>query len=263
MTNPILAPVATLTLPDAVALTGRAKQALSFISEFTIASNEDYGLASDELRSIKTRQKDIEAQRTGITVPLNTALKAINDLFRGPASVLDEAETMLKKKMLAWSNEQARIADAARREAEAKAQAERDRLAAETQAAWYEAQAKQAEAKKQLEAGNEAAAAQATAEAQRAQAVATSAAATAEMVVAPVQVVEAPKAKGISTSTRIDFEVTNLHMLVMHVAQNPELIGLLQVDAVRLRAYVKGLGTACKLPGVAVREAQTMAARAA
>lgn len=262
MTNPILAPVAALTLPDAVALTGRAKQALSFINEFTIDSNEDFDLAAEELRAIKTRQKDIETQRTGITVPLNTALKAINDLFRG-LSVLDQAETLLKQKMLAWSNEQQRLADIARREAEALAQAERDRLAKETQAAWYEAQAKQAEAKKQLEAGNEAAAAQATAEAQRAQAVATSAAATAEMVVAPVQVVEAPKAKGISTSTRIDFEVTNLHMLVMHVAQNPELIGLLQVDTVRLRAYVKGLGTACKLPGVAVREAQTMAARAA
>lgn len=263
MTDSVLAPVAALTLPDPVAMTTSANRALGFIKAFTIASPEDYALAGEELQAIKRRQKEIEGQRTGITGPINKALKAVNDLFRGPSELLDQAETHLKTTMLTWSREQQRIADEQRRQAEEAAQAERDRLAKETAAAWYDAQAKQAEAQQLLEQGNEAAAAQATAEAQRAQAVATSAAASAEMIVAPVAKPDAPKAKGISTSTRIDFEVTNLHMLVMHIAQHPELIGLLRADDIRLRAYVKGLGAACKLPGVAVKEIQTMAARAA
>lgn len=42
-----------------------------------------------------------------------------------------------------------------------------------------------------------------------------------------------------------------------------ELHARLQVDSVKLRAYVRGLGTACALPGVRVFEEKTMRARAA
>ena len=75
--------------------------------------------------------------------------------------------------------------------------------------------------------------------------------------------IKTAKAAGISTSSKVTFQVTDLLALVKHVAENPSLINLVAADEVRLRAYVKGLGTACNLPGVRVDVERTMAARAA
>jgi len=75
--------------------------------------------------------------------------------------------------------------------------------------------------------------------------------------------IEKPKAAGISTSKKIEFEVVDLHALVKHIAAHPELIALVRQDDVKLRAYVKGLGLAAALPGVRVFEDRVMSARAA
>ena len=262
-TDTILAPVASLTLPDSAAMTGRAQQALSFIQSFEIDSQETYSLAADELRAIKTRAAAIEEQRTGITGPINKALKAINDLFRGPADLLAQAERTLKGKMLAWDQEQERIAAEKRRIAEAAAAAERQRLADEAAARQREADAQAAAAAAATAAGDAQAAQLAQAAAERAQAEAQTAAATSQMVVAPVVQIEKPKAAGISTSKKIEFEVVDLHALVKHIAAHPELIALVRQDDVKLRAYVKGLGLAAALPGVRVFEDRVMSARAA
>lgn len=287
----ILAPVSALSLPDAAQLTGRAQQALAFIDGFVIDGPEAYGLAGEELQAIKRRAKEIEAQRTGITGPLNQVLKAVNDLFRTPTDTLGKAEAALKGKMLAWQQDQERIAAEARRKAEEAAAAERRRLEEEAAAAQREAQAQAAAAaaaeRAQLQAlaaaeaakaaGNAEAAAAAQREAQaqaqaaalaqsatdRAQAEAQSAAFEAQVITAPVALVAPTKAAGISTSKKLDFEVTDLHALVKHVAAHPELIAMLRADDVRLRAYVKGLGMACSLPGVRVFETSVMSARAA
>ena len=262
-TDNILAPVASLALPDSAAMTSRAQQALAFIQTFEIDCQETYGLAADELRAIKARASAIEEQRTGITGPINKALKAINDLFRGPADLLSQAERTLKGKMLAWDQEQERIAAEARRKAEEAAAAERKRLADEAAARQREAEEQAAAAAAAAAAGNAQAAQLAQAAAERAQAEAQTVAATAQMIVAPVVAVEKPKAAGISTSKKIDFEVTDLHALVKHIAERPELIALLRTDDVKLRAYVKGLGLAAALPGVRVFEDRVMSARAA
>lgn len=263
-TDNILAPVAALTLPDSAAMTGSAERALSFIKTFTIASAEDYSLAADELRAIKTRATTLEDKRTSITGPINNALRAINGLFRGPADLLSEAERVLKGKMLAWDQEQQRIAAEARRKAEEAAAAERQRLADIAAAQQREAEAQAAAAAKAQAEGNAQAAALAQAAAERAQAEASTAATTAQLVVAaPLAAPPAAKVKGISTSTKVDFEVIDLNALVKHIAQHPELINLIVADSVKLRAYVRGLGTACVLPGVRVYESATMSARAA
>jgi colicin import membrane protein len=263
MTESILAPVASLTLPDSVALTNRAQSALAFIESFQIASAEDYGLAAEELQAIKRRANMIEEQRTGITGPINKALKAINDLFRGPADLLAQGEQILKTKMLAWDREQERIAAEARRQAEELAAAERRRLDDEAAARQREAQAQEQAAAAAAAAGDTQAAAQATAAAARAQAEAQTAAMTSQMVVAPVVPVEKAKPAGISTAKKLDFEVTNLLALVQHIAAHPELINLVVADSVKLRAYVKGVGMACNLPGVRVSEERVLSARAA
>jgi colicin import membrane protein len=262
-TDSILAPIAALTLPDSTALTTRAQQALAFINAFEIQTVEDYGLGADELKAIKAKAVQLEEQRTSITGPINKGLKAINDLFRGPADLLSQAESILKRKLLAYDQEQERIAAEARRKAEEAAAAERRRLEEEAAARKREADAQAAAAAKAQAEGNAQAAALATAAAQRAQAEAQAAAATSQMVIAPVVSVEKPKAAGISTTKKVDFEVIDLHALTKHVAQHPELLNLLQPDSVKLRAYVRGLGMACALPGVRVFEDRVMSARAA
>jgi hypothetical protein len=262
MTDSILAPVAALTLPDSAALTSRAQAALAFIEAFQVDSNENFELAADELKAIKTRAKALEDQRTGITGPINTALRGINALFKGPVDLLERAESILKTKMIGWQREQERVAAEARRVAEEAAAAERRRLAEEAAARQREADAQAAAAAKAQAEGDAQAAALATANAQRAAAEAQAAATTAQIVVAPVVPINAPKAKGISTSTKVDFEVTDLLALLQHVVAHPELVHLVCADETRLRAYTRGLGLACALPGVRVFPTNVMSARA-
>lgn len=274
-TDTILAPVAALTLPDSAALSARAQQALAFIQDFKVDSAEAYGLAADELKAIKARANQLEEQRTGITGPINKALKAINDLFRAPADALAQAEKLLKGKMLAWDQEQERIAAEARRRAEEAAAAERKRLEAEAAERQRQAAEQTAAAAAAQAAGNAQAAAIAQAAADRAQAEAQTAVATSQMVIAPVVAVERGKAAGISTSEKIDFDVTSLRLLIAYIATgksyaegdpalaHPELLGLIRVDEVKLRAYVRGLGMATALPGVRVFKERVLSARAA
>ena len=263
MTSSILAPIAALTIPDIAAMTGRAQAALGFIESFTITSSEDYGLAAEELQAIKRRAKMLEESRTAITGPINVGLKAVNDLFRGPAELLTRGEQMLKSTMLAYDQEQERIAAEARRQAEAVAAAERKRLDEEAAARQREAQAQAKAAADAAAAGDAQAAALATAAAQRAQAEAQTAAMTSQMVVASPVATGKTKAAGISTTKKLDFEVTDLVALVAHIAAHPELINLVVADSVKLRAYVKGVGMACNLPGVRVFEDRVLSARAA
>lgn len=262
-TDNILAPVAALTLPDAVFLTSRAQGALAFIQSFEVATAEDYGLAAEELQAVKARSKKLEEQRTAITGPINAALKAVNDLFRQPAQILGQAESMIKSKLLAFDQEQQRLAAEQRRKAEETAAAARKLL--EEQAAAHQrevdAQAKAAEAARA--AGDAQAAAFAQANMERAQAESQAATTTALMVTAAPPTAAPVKAKGLSTSTKVDYEVVNLLALVQHVAAHPELINLLAADSVKLRAYVKGVGISCQLPGVRVFEDRVMSARAA
>ena len=262
-TESILAPVAALTLPDSAQLTTRAQTALAFIEGMQVNSIEAYGFAADELMAIKTKAKKIEAQRTAITVPHNGVLKAVNDLFRGPAELLDRAEKLLKGKMLTWDQEQERIAAEARRKAEAEAAAARKKLEEEAAARQAEADAQAEIARKAAAAGDEQAAQLAQAAADRANAEAQESAITAQLVVAAPPAIVKTSVAGISTSKKVDFEVVDLHALVKHIAANPELLALVVADSVKLRAYVKAMGTACQLPGVRVFESSVLSARAA
>lgn len=269
--NSILAPIAQLALPNSDELGGKAKQQLAFVMAFEIASHDDYLLAADELIALKSKSKALEDKRTGITGPINSALRAINDLFRVPAQLLANAETLLKQKMLAYEQEQARIAAEAKRKAEEAAEAERKRLEEEAAARAREAeeQAKAVAAAKTS--GDEQAASLAQAQMQRAQAEAHAAEINAQLVIAlPEVTIEPPRAKGISTSKKLEHEVESISKLLAYIVTgngetplvHPDLIGLVKPDDVRLRAYVKGIGLACSLPGVKVREQAVMSARA-
>lgn len=223
----------TIARPDSVALGRTADSALALVQGFEVNDAITYEIAGEELQSIKRKATTLDEQRKAITGPLDAAKKQVMDLFRGPVDMLTKAEGILKGKMLAYAQEEQRKANEARIVTERAAQAERDRLAAE--AADLQAQGRGGEAlvKQQV----------------------------AAMVVAvPVSTPEPVKVAGISTRSSTEFEVVDLLALVKHIAERPELLGLLAIDPVKLRAYVRGLGTAANLPGVRVFEKASLSA---
>lgn len=261
----------------AIVLSGQAQRALTNATDFIVDSDDMLAMAGDDLKAVKALQKQVEEKRTSITGPLNQAVKAINDLFRAPADYLKQAETSLKSAMLTYTDERERKAAEARRAAEELARQERERLAEQErqqQAAAREAEAAAERARQEAgaaaAAGDQAAAEEAQRRAdeqaqaaQAAQAEALATAQTAEVISMPPAVQAAPKVRGVSTSTSVDYEVTSLHDLVKHIGQHPELLSLVAADSVKLRAYVRGLGLNTNLPGVRVFEKKTMSARAA
>jgi colicin import membrane protein len=260
---------------NAVVFAQRAQRALANAKDFTVDSQELLDAAGDDLRAVKTLAAQVEEQRTSITVPLNTALKAVNDLFRPAKTYLDEAERVLKGAMVTYTDEQARIAREARQRAEEEARKERERLDAErreqerlARVAAEQAAAAQREAAEATARGDAAAAAaaeeaqrKASAAAAAAEAQAQAAEVTAAVVAVPPAAEPARKVAGISTSKTVDFEVNDLHALVKHIAEHPELLTLVTADAVKLRAYVRSMGLNTKLPGVRVFDKTVMAAR--
>lgn len=259
---PNLAPLAALALPNGSDLATRAQRALAFVEAMPVTNPDEYQLAADELQGVKARWKALEAQRTGITGPINKALDAVNALFKGPQGLLLRAEEIIKGKLIGYDNEQRRIAAERQRVLDEAARVERERQAAEAERLRKAAEEAQAAAAKAAAAGDTAKADAEADRAQRAHAEAQAAAATAQMIVAPVAAPAVVKVKGLSTAARIDFEVTSLHDLAAHIVSHPELVNLLQANDTAIRAYVRGIGTACKLPGVRVFEAQVMRAGA-
>lgn len=254
MTDNILAPLATIHAPDANQLNTRAQAALKMVESMVIDSQETYDLAADELKAIKTKAKTLEDQRTAITGPINKALKAINDLFRGPTQYLEQAEKIIKTKMLTYSTEQERIAAEERRRAEAAVRAEQERLARE--AAAKEAAAK-AEADALIAAGN----AEKAAEVQANAAIeAASLAATAQVMTAPVVEVSVAKVAGISTRSVWKAECTDKAALIAFVAANPQFLNLLDVNTSALNQMAKAMKDTMQIPGVRAYEDKTLAA---
>lgn len=241
-----------------------AEKALRSAADFVIDSPTMFELASDDLKSIKALQKQVEEKRTTITGPLNAALRATNDLFRAPKDYLDRAEATLKRAMVAYTSEQERIAAEARAKAEAAARAERERLAAIEREQAEAARRAQEEAQAAAAAGDQEAAAAAMAAAQAAELQAAAAAMTAQVVTA-TPAVEAPaKVTGISGRVTYSAEVTNLMELVQAVAAGQAPIECLQADTKFLGAQARAFKKAGQLyPGVMAVAERSIAARAA
>lgn len=254
----------------------QARRMLADANDYTIDSIELYQAAAEDLQRVKALAKTVEETRVSITGPLHQAKVAVDNLFKGPTTFLQQAEAKLKGAMLTWDNEQEQIRREEQRRAEEARRLEEARLAAEQRAREEEARRQEEEARRLEEEARAAAAAGDAAKAEKLQeaaqerahaaedaaADAHSLASTAAVITMPVSTPQ-PKVAGISTSKTVDFEVTSLHEFVKHVAAHPELLNLVVADTVKLRAYVRGLGMNTALPGVRVYEKKTIAARAA
>lgn len=233
MTTETLPTEVKIAAPSSAEINRGASAALALVQDFEITDMPTFELAADELKAIKQKATALEDRRKTLTQPLDAVKKGIMDLFRGPLDLLGQAEGILKSKMLTYQQAENRKAEEQRIAAERAAQAERDRLAEEASKLAAEGRAGEAAVKETV----------------------------AAMIVAqPVAAPAVPKVSGVKTTTTIDYEVEDIHALIKHVAEHPELVNLLVADSVKLRAFVKGLGMACKLPGVRVFEKQGLSA---
>ncbi len=62
----------------------------------------DNDFAASMLRDVKARHTPLETKRKAITVPLNSALREVNALFRPPRERLEDAEKILKNKIAGY-----------------------------------------------------------------------------------------------------------------------------------------------------------------
>ena len=99
-----------------------------------ISSQKEYITASDLLKKIKSRYKELDLQRKEITKPLDEAKDKIMILYKKPLNLLSEAETIIKRLMIGYTAEQDRIARTEQlhlqKIADAEAEKERKRLEA-------------------------------------------------------------------------------------------------------------------------------------
>lgn len=199
---------------------------LQAANEYKIASPEAYVLSADRLKAIKGIQRQIEEAEKAITKPMNDALKAARDLFRAPRAAADKAESLIKRAILTYQQEQSRIQAEAQRKADESARKEREKLAE---------QARKAEAAGKTEKAEEIQ--------QRAAA-----------VVAPIVQVSPPKIAGMSTREVWKFEVTDAAMVPREY---------MVVDETRIRKVVQALKSDCNIPGVRVYKEDQLASSAA
>ena len=79
-------------------------------AELIISNQSDYEAASAVLSEVKSRYKELDAQRKEITKPIDAAKKAVMDLFKTPLELLEKAESKIKGLMIGYTNEQERKA---------------------------------------------------------------------------------------------------------------------------------------------------------
>jgi len=79
-------------------------------AELVITNQEQLDIASDVLKDVKARYKELDNQRKSITQPLDAAKKQVMELFRLPLELLEGAERKIKGLMIGYTNEQERKA---------------------------------------------------------------------------------------------------------------------------------------------------------
>lgn len=74
--------------------------------EVMIMTRHDLSQATDLVKIIKTRSKEIEDERKRLVDPFNQGVKAINARFKAMTGPLEEAESSVKTKMLSFQKEE-------------------------------------------------------------------------------------------------------------------------------------------------------------
>jgi len=160
--------------------------------QLIIDSQEKYETASVILKDVKARAVELDKQLKAITTPLDTAKKAVMDLFRKPLEMLEDAERTIKRSMIEYTE----IQEAKAREEQARLQkladekAERERKKIEAKIARAEASGK-TEKVESLQEQKEAI----------------------ETIVVPTVQIETPKVQGVSFKLQYKAVVEDFNLL--------------------------------------------------
>ncbi len=228
--------IVTLTVkrPDE-ALFKQSTYLLDLAEDYEISTPELAVAAADDLKAVKALAKQLEQKRTAITGPINQALREVNALFKPAKEWLSQAEQLLKGKLLAYQNEQDRIARELQAEADALAKKEQEKLDRRAAKAEAKGKAEKAEALRRV----------------------------AETTTAPVIESAAPKLSGIATRETWKAEVTDKALLLKHIVnERPDLLPLVEINQSALNAQARSLKNELDLPGVEVKKETSLAASA-
>ncbi len=97
-----------------VQLKATAAELCEAASNVVIFTRPDLSRATDLVKAIKDRAKQIEDERTRLVRPFNEGVKQINGRFKAMLTPLQEAEADMKSKMLTFQQEEARKAESER-----------------------------------------------------------------------------------------------------------------------------------------------------
>lgn len=98
-------------------------QAITLLNSFEILNQDDLNFASELVKTVKDRWKELEEKRTAITKPINEGLRAINALFKPVQDPLAQAELIIKSKIANFTLMQRAAQERAMQAAAAAAQA--------------------------------------------------------------------------------------------------------------------------------------------
>ncbi len=190
----------------------KATAILDNVKEIVVTNQAQYEYCANALKDVKTMSKTVDTERRKITVPIDVAKKAAQELFRKPKEALETAEKILKGAMIAYTDEQGRKRQEAQRKLDQ--EAEKKRLEKERQQREWEAKEREKrEEAERLEAeGKEEEAAKARTEAEKAATKAEERVEEKEAVVAPV-IAKEETSSGISYRMKYTGEVFNFEVL--------------------------------------------------
>lgn len=116
-----------------IQLRSTAQELCESANDVVIMTRVDLSVATDLVKTIKVRHRDIEDERKRLVRPFNDGVDAINARFKSMTAPLKDAEDSLKTKMLSFQKEEERRAqeeatriEKARRESEEKSRKEAD-----------------------------------------------------------------------------------------------------------------------------------------
>lgn len=290
---------ATTTLPLAmiVAALANAGDSVAFAQ---VGSPEMAELAGEQVNSLRKLHRALDAKREELKRPFLEGCRGIDDFFREALTKIKDADGAISRGLVAWNQEQKRIADEAaakaRKEAEDRARiqreaAEREQAAAREAAAEAERKRQQIEIEAterqrrlaaeaaaaeparvseivtemvQLEQQQEADAAKLEREAQEArqrEQAAAEQAAAADAQALVVPIAAAPVQSAVGMRDHWVAEVHDFAALVRAVAADSSLLELLQVDQSALNKMAGALKGHMRVPGVRVRNDQRIASK--
>jgi len=228
--------------------------ALQQAQGLTIKTQEGYDVAAELLKGVKARIKSLDTLRKSLTKPIDEAKARIMDLFRPPVEQYEEAESLIKRGMLTYTDEQERI----RREEEARLQREADKKREEAEAKAEEARRQAEEAQKKADearrAGDEEAARKAEAEAKKQEAKADKQEEKAATIVAPTLAPRVIQANGVSYRDQWTAIITNAEI----VPNDYKIVDIPKLN--KVAQATKGMIT---IPGVTWKREKIMSSRSA